>query len=69
MTVTASPTLAISMVVRPEGPNAIALGAVDTGSMKAKEHTCDQEEMVTSSDAREPGSYNKTLLRNWQRPN
>ena len=39
MTVTGNPTLAISKVVKPEGPNAIALGAVETGSMNAKEQT------------------------------
>ena len=39
MMVTARPTLAISIVVSPDGPKAIAFGAVDTGSIKAKEQT------------------------------
>jgi hypothetical protein len=38
-TVTASPSLAISIVVNPDGPKAIAFGAVDTGNMKAYEQT------------------------------
>ncbi len=39
-TVTVNPTLAISIVVKPDGPKAIALGAVDTGNMNAYEQTC-----------------------------
>ena len=39
-TVTTSPSLAISIVVKPDGPKAIAFGAVDTGNMKAYEQTC-----------------------------
>ena len=33
------PTFIISIVVMPEGSNAIALGGVDTGNMKEKEVT------------------------------